>query len=124
MTEYLTLEDLLLLIDDLGVGPVRDVGLLESAAHRPTSSLWGTDAYPDISVKAAAFMESLVRNYALIDGNKRLGWLAAIVFLDINGLEVDAPDDDAYDLVIAVASGQTDVSEIADALRRWSHERR
>ncbi|AQP44409.1 type II toxin-antitoxin system death-on-curing family toxin [Tessaracoccus flavus] len=124
MTEYLTLEDLLLLIDDLGVGPVRDVGLLESAAHRPTSSLWGTDAYPDISVKAAAIMESLVRNYALIDGNKRLGWLAAIVFLDINGLEVDAPDDDAYDLVIAVASGQADLREIADALRRWSHERR
>ena len=124
MTEHLTLEDLLLLIDDLGVGPVRDVGLLESAAHRPTSSLWGTDAYPDISDKAAAIMESLVRNHALIDGSKRLGCLAAIVFLDINGLHVDAPDDDAYDLVIAVASGQADLRETADALRRWSHERR
>ncbi len=53
--------------------------------------------------KAAALLHSLVRNHALIDGNKRLGWLAAVVFLDINGLVLDAPDDPAYDLVIAMA---------------------
>lgn len=119
MTDFLTLEDLLALVDDLGVGPVRDLGLLESAAHRPTTSLWGQQAYPTLEGKAAALLESLVRNHPLVDGNKRLGWLATVVFLDINGRPVEAPDDDAYDLVIAVASGQVELDEIAAILSRW-----
>lgn len=72
MTEYLTLEDLLALIGDLGVGPVRDLGLLESAAHRPTTALWGRDVYATIEKKAAALLDSLVRDRPLADGNKRL----------------------------------------------------
>lgn len=119
MTEYLDLEDLLALVDDLQVGPLRDLGLLDSATHRPRTSLWGREAYPSLDEKAAALLESLVRNHALVDGNKRLGWLATVVFLDINGAWVEAPDDDAYDLVIAVASGRLSLPEIADALARW-----
>ena len=119
MTRYLTLEDLLSLVDDLQVGPLRDLGLLEAAAHRPTTSLWGTEAYPSLEEKAAALLESLVRNHPLVDGNKRLGWLATVVFLDINGAWIEAPDDDAYDLVIAVATGSWGVTEAADAFRRW-----
>ena len=72
MTEYLTLEDLLALIEDLGVGPIRDVGLLDSAIHRPQATVYGDDAYPDLDQKAAVLLESLVRNHALIDGNKRI----------------------------------------------------
>lgn len=119
MIHYLTLEDLLTLVDDLDVGPVRDVGLLEAAAHRPTTTLWGSEAYPTIDEKAAALLQSLVGNHALIDGNKRLGWLAVVVFYSINGIELDAPDDDAYDLVIAVATKATDLAESARALSRW-----
>lgn len=119
MTEYLTLEDLLALVDDLGVGPLRDLGLLEAAAHRPTTALWGREAYPTLDDKAAALLESLVRNHPLVDGNKRLGWLAAVVFLDINGAQVDAPDDDAYDLVMSVAAGQVDLAHIAGTLGTW-----
>ena len=119
MTDYLTLEDLLALVDDLGVGPLRDLGLLESAAHRPTSSLWGHEAYPSMEEKAAALLESLVRNHPLVDGNKRLGWLATVVFLDINARPVEAPDDDAYHLVMALASGQLELADIADALAGW-----
>ena len=59
------------LVEDLGVGPVRDVGLLESAAARPRTSLWGGDAYPTLGSKAAALLDSLVNNHALVDGNKR-----------------------------------------------------
>lgn len=59
--------------DRLGVGPVRDLGLLESAAHRPTTSLWGQEAYPALKLKAAALMDSLVNSHPLVDGNKRLG---------------------------------------------------
>ncbi len=119
MTEHLTLEDLVALVDDLGVGPLRDLGLLESAAHRPTTVLWGKEAYPTLEAKAAALLESLVRHRALVDGNERLGWLATVVFLSINGCWIEAPDDDAYDLVIAVASGELELHEIADALARW-----
>lgn len=119
MTVYLSLEDLFALVGDLGVGPVRDFGLLEAAAHRPTTRLWGEHAYPGLDEKAAALMESLVRNHALIDGNKRLGWLSVVVFYDVNGIELNAPDDDAYDLVIAVAMGQIGVEGIAEALRAW-----
>lgn len=119
MIEYLTLEDVLTLIDDLGVGPVRDVGLLDSAVHRPQASVFGVDAYPNIDEKAAALLESLVRNHTLIDGNKRLGWLAIVVFYGGNDITLDAPDDEAYDLVIAMASGASTYQEAAAHLSRW-----
>ena len=120
MTQFLTIEDVLALIADLEVGPVRDLGLLESAVVRPRTSLWGSEAYPSLTMKAAALLESLVRNRSLVDGNKRIGWLATIVFLDINEVWIEAPDDDAYNLVMAVASGQADITQIADAFKSWS----
>ncbi len=119
MIEHLSLEDLLVLVDDLGVGPVRDLGQLDAAAHRPRTSLWGNDAYPGLDEKAAALLEPLVRNHPLVNGSKRLGWLAAVVFLDINGAWVDAPDDEAYDLVISVAEGRRQLGEVAALLSRW-----
>ena len=120
MTEHLDVEDLLTLAADLGVGPVRDLGLLDSAAHRPTATLWGREVYPRLEEKAAALLESGVRNHALVDGNKRLGWLAAVVFLDINGRRLEAPDDDAYALVMAVADGRCSLKEITGALAAWA----
>lgn len=119
MTVFLATEDLLALADDLAVGPVRDVGLLESAVHRPATSLWGSDAYPTLFLKAAALLDSVVNNHALVDGSKRLGWLATVVFLDLNGIWIEAPDDGAYDLVISVASGSANLPEISGALESW-----
>lgn len=113
---YLTLEDSLTLVDDLRVGPVRDLGFLESAAHRPTTTLWGAEAYDGLELKAAALLESIVRNDTLLDGNKRLGWLAVVIFLGLNGVDLDAPDDEAYDLVIAVSTGQMPLEGTAEAL--------
>lgn len=117
--EYLTTEDLLALAADLRVGPIQDLGLLDSAAHRPSSSVFGRDAYPDIDAKAGALLESIVGNHPLVDGNKRLGWLAVVVFYGLNDIDLHAPDDDAYDLVIAVASGQAGHQEVADCLAQW-----
>lgn len=119
MTVYLTLEDLLRLIDDLKVGPIRDLGLLDSAAHRPTTSLYGEEAYRDLDGKAAVLLESIVRNHPLVDGNKRLGWLALVVFYGVNDVDLDAPDDDAYDHVIGVASGEVDYEAAAETLAGW-----
>lgn len=117
--EYLHLEDLLQLASDLGDLVVRDLGLLEAAALRPQTTLYGQEAYPGIPEKAAVLLESLTRNHALIDGNKRIGWLAVVVFLDLNALTLDAPDDDAYDLVISVSTGALDYSEVARRLEPW-----
>ncbi|MXV90324.1 MAG: type II toxin-antitoxin system death-on-curing family toxin [Acidimicrobiia bacterium] len=98
--------------------PIRDVGLLTAAAARPQGSAFGSDAYPDIWTKAAALLHSVVNNHALIDGNKRLGWLATAVFLELNGASVAAaPNDDVYELVMRVAAEETSVEEIADLLR-------
>lgn len=114
--EYLELEDLLGMVRRLGIGPVRDVGLLDAACARPRSTAFGHQAYPSLHTKAAALLHSLVRNHALVDGNKRLGWLAAAVFLDLNGHPPDLSDDAAFGLVMSVADGTLDVDEIAERL--------
>ncbi|TQK69869.1 type II toxin-antitoxin system death-on-curing family toxin [Nocardioides sp. SLBN-35] len=118
MVEYLDLEDLLALTEDLGAGPLRDAGLLEAAVARPRTTVFGDDAYPTLLDKAAALLHSIGRNQGLVDGNKRLAWLATDVFLRINGLVLVMPDDAAFDLVMAVADGSIDVPEIAAALDR------
>lgn len=120
---YLSLEDLLGLADDLDCLAVRDIGLLDSAAHRPGATAFGDDAYPSIHEKAAVLLESIVRNHPLVDGNKRLGWLATYVFYGLNGFDLIAPDDDAYDLIIALAAGRSDSREAAAALERWAARR-
>ncbi|MGY1662283.1 type II toxin-antitoxin system death-on-curing family toxin [Geodermatophilus sp. SYSU D00705] len=115
--EYLDLDDLLGLVRALETGPVRDAGLLDSAAARPRAHVFGQEAYPTLSSKAAALLHSLARNHPLVDGNKRLGWLATVVFLDLNAAEPDLSDDAAFQLVMDVAAGAADVEEIADRLR-------
>lgn len=114
--EHLDVEDLLGLVRLLRAGPVRDVGLLDAAAHRPRSSAFGQDAYPTVALKAAALLHSLVGNHALVDGNKRLGWLATTVFLDINGYRTELGDEQAFELVMEAAATDLGVSEIAERL--------
>jgi death-on-curing protein len=115
-TEYLDLEDLLVLVRKLGAGPVRDIGLLDAAVARPRSSAFGADAYPTLELKAAALLHSIVRNHALVDGNKRLAWLAVVVFLDLNGQSVAMDDDAAFGLVMETAEGLLDLEDIAARL--------
>jgi death-on-curing protein len=115
--EYLELDDLLVLVRALGAGPVRDVGLLDSAIARPRATAFGQDAYPTLPLKAAALLHSLAWNHSLVDGNKRLGWLATVVFLDLNAHQPDLEDDAAFRLVMDVAAGTSEVEEIAARLR-------
>jgi death-on-curing protein len=114
--EYLDLEDVMELVRVLGVGHVRDVGLLDSALNRPRSSAFGEDAYPTISLKAAALLHSMAKNHALVDGNKQLGWLCTVVFCDLNGMTPQVSDDDAFQLVWDIASSEMDLEEIAERL--------
>ena len=119
--EFLDLDDVIALaIALLGdPPPIRDIGLLGSAVARPQTTAFGDDAYPDIWTKAGAMLQSIVNNHALVDGNKRLGWLTTAVFLELNQIEISRADnDDVYDLVIDVAAGQPTVDEIAQRLRQ------
>ncbi len=118
---HLDLADLLHVAErTLGVPPeVRDLGLLEAAAARPLASAFGEDAYPDLESKAGALVHSIARNHALVDGNKRLALAGLIAFLGVNGRRLTWSNDEAYDFIIEVATGQLDdVPEIADVLRR------
>ncbi len=109
----------------LGIAPVvRDHGLLESALGRPQASAFGEDAYPGIHEKAAALMHSLARNHALVDGNKRLALAATIAFYGMNGVRLTLSNDEAYALVMSVATGQLDdVPAIAAELERGTAPR-
>lgn len=98
---------------------VRDTGLLAAAAARPRASAFGDEAYPGLVPKAAAVMESIVWSHPLVDGNTRLGWVALVLTLDLNGVRLDAPDDEAVELTIAVAAGEAGLGEITSAVERW-----
>lgn len=120
--DYPTLDDLLLIAAQLRVAEVRDLGLLESAVHRPAATVFGQDAYPELPHKAAALLAALARNHALVDGNERLALTATVVFCAINDLDLVPPSTDAaYDLVIGAATGAADVSRIAETLAEWLH---
>lgn len=116
--QYLTMPELLNLAERLGAAEVRDYGLLDSALARPQSSVFGQDAYPDVWQKAAALMESLARNHALVDGNKRIAWYATWVFLHMNGHPLDArfDVDEAERFVLDVCQGALDMPKIAEQL--------
>jgi death-on-curing protein len=119
--EFLDLEDVVSLAVLLlgSPPPIRDIGLLSSAVARPQAAVYGEDAYPDLRTKAAALLQSIVNNHALIDGNKRLGWLATAVFLHLNGVKLSAAtNDDAYELVMDVAANDVGLEHIARELRR------
>ena len=119
--DYLSAEDLLVLAEVvLGGAPVvRDPGLLAAAAARPATVVFGQTAYPSLFGKAAALLESVCRNHALLDGNKRLAWSAAVTFLALNGVPVPTVDIDAAEkfMMSVAGGGLSDIAPIEAALR-------
>ena len=122
MTEYLDLDDLLAAANAAvgGAAEIRDIGLLQSAVARPQATAFGEEAYPGLDVKAAALLHAIVGGHPLVDGNKRLGWVATRLFYRMNGADLHAGRDEAYSLVVAVARGQLrNVPQIAGRLAGW-----
>lgn len=121
MTEFLDREDVLT-AGSYALGravEVEDYGLLDAAVARPRATVFGLDAYPDLYAKAAALLQSLARNHALIDGNKRTAWAAAWTFLHVNGIELrpDFDVDAAEDFMNGVAQrAGLAIEEIAEIL--------
>jgi death-on-curing protein len=123
VTEHLDLEDLLAAAHAALGRPaeVRDAGILQAVIARTRASVYGEDAYPDLDAKAAALLHSIVAGHALLDGNKRLGWVAARLFYRLNGRDLRAPADEAFNLVASVADGTLrDVPDIARRLSVWT----
>lgn len=117
-TRYLNINDVLGVHRAiLGNSTVRDLGLLESAVHRPQSSALGQDAYPHLHEKAAALFHGLIRNHPFIDGNKRTAVVSVAVFYSLNGYELQAADTAVVALALDVAEGVLDVAGIAGHLK-------
>lgn len=113
---YLTVEDLLRIADRVVDGDVlvHDVGLLDSAANRPRASAFGEDAYSTLESKAAALVQSVALNHALVDGNKRLALGSLIAFLGVNGRRLTMSNNAAYDFIIDIVTHRLeDVPAIA-----------
>jgi len=123
--EFLDLDDILAICSTLFVDPppIRDIGLLGAAVARPQTTLGDRDAYPSLTEKAAALLQSIVSNHALVDGNKRLGWVATAVFLEINGRSVaHVSNDEVFALVLHVAAKSPPLSDIVVRLRAFTGE--
>lgn len=120
MTVYLSSEILLDLLTATGFVP-RDYGLFASCVERAATTLYGQDAYPTVEHKAAAILESFIKNHPMIDGNKRSGWLSANMFLELNAVEVVCSLEDAFDVVLGIATGQTECDDIVSWLSSRTH---
>lgn len=119
--EFVTDDEAWAIVERLGFH-IRDAGLLQSALARPRTTVFGDDAYPDLATKAAAMFESLVRNHPLLDGNKRLAVVLTWTFLSVNGTELTYREDEAYDFVIAAASGRLTLEDITGWIREHAVE--
>lgn len=118
MTQEVDLDAIIDALGELGF-VVRDAGLLASALHRPHTTLFGDDAYPSLSLKGAALVESLAQNHPMVDGNKRSAWICLNVFLSLNGYELRAQTDDAYAFMLDVANSRLSL----EATSEWIAER-
>lgn len=126
MTYFLTLED----VTELGIAMmaeedadflIADAGLLDSALMRPQASAFGEPAYPALAIQTAALLQSLARNHALVDGNKRIAWAATKLFLRFNNLALRAPSPEVGErFILDVVEGSLAVPEIAERLTSWS----
>jgi death-on-curing protein len=117
--DYLELADILKLGREIIADfRVREIGLLESAAARPKTSVFGEDAYLTFAEKTAALLHSIARNHALIDGNKRLAWSAARLICLMNDLDINMKQDKAYEMVVGVAAGQIEMDELVKILKK------
>ena len=119
---FLTLDDILeshLNQIDIYVGShgIRDIGLLESAIAQPEASFGGQYLHADIFEMAAAYLYHLVMNHPFVDGNKRVGLEAALIFLEINDESLIANDDELVDLVLKTTAGQIGKRQIAEFFR-------
>ena len=107
-----------LIAESGGCDGIRDEGLLDSAINSPLQSFAGEDLYPTVLEKAARLGFGLIRNHPFIDGNKRIGTHAMLVFLAVNGISLSYEDDDLIRIILSVAAGELDYTGLLNWLQR------
>lgn len=117
MTNFLSLDDALRIAARAGFY-VKDIGLLDSALARPKTSLFGEDAYPQLELKAAALIHSVIKNHPMVDGNKRTSWFLLNAFLYVNGYLLEMTTDQGFELTLGVANDQLDLERAAALISR------
>ncbi len=120
--EFLGLDEILEIHRDQierygGSAGIRDMGLLQSAVAMPAAGFGGDYLHQDIFEMAAAYLFHITQNHPFVDGNKRTGTVAAVVFLEMNGVELDADENELEELVRSVAMGKADKAASAVFLR-------
>ena len=101
-----------------GTKGVRDEGLLESALAAPFMMFSGTELFPSLEEKAARLCYGLVKNHAMVDGNKRIGAHCMLVFLAINGQTLTYTQEELWTIILAIASGDKTQSDLLDWIKR------
>jgi death-on-curing protein len=118
--QYLSLEEVIEISQALIPNfRIRDIGLLESAVNRPSTSIYGQEAYESFAEKVAALMHSQAANHASIDGNKRLTWASGRLFAMINDKDFKIGIDEAEQVIVGLASGQLDAKSLAPIINEW-----
>ena len=126
--DFLSLDEVLAIHDVQlerygGATGIRDLGLLESALAQPMAGFGGQYLHADLFEMAAAYLYHIAQNHPFVDGNKRAGLESAMTFLELNGFDVDAPQDALEDMVLAVASGRRDKAGVAAFFREHTRPR-
>ena len=125
MPRFLSLSEIILILQDQikrygGAYGVRDLSLLSSALAMPEATYEGQYLHKDLFEQAAAYAFHICQNHPFVDGNKRVGLAAALVYLDLNGIELEDPNEELYELMMNVAKGRTKKEEIAEVFRKLS----
>jgi death-on-curing protein len=123
--EFLSLAEVLAIHKDQitrygGAPGIQDIALLKSALGIPLATYGGEFLHADIFEMAAGYLFHIVRNHPFVGGNKRVGAVAALVFLDLNGFDLYASEDDFAEMVLALARGEMSKSQVAVFIRNWS----
>lgn len=116
MTKYVTLINAIRITQRLGFY-IKDPGLLEGALARPQTTVFGQDAYPEFELKTAAMMHSVIKNHSMIDGNKRTAWQLSVTFMFLNGFQHDFDEDEAFDLILGMATDNYNIEQAAKIIR-------
>jgi death on curing protein len=121
VTIWLTVDQIAHINRHLFGSAVRDVGLLDSAAHAPQATIMGEDAFPTIHDKAARLLYGLASNHAFVDANKRTAWVATVVFYELNDHGLHIEDGEAVALVVQAAESLLTVAAISDILKTHAY---
>lgn len=119
----LSKEQILLLHSQLiqqtgGSDGVREYALLESALETPFQGFGGSELYPTVQAKAARLGYGLIKNHCMIDGNKRIGAHAMLVFLALNGIEISYTQKELYEIILQVAAGESEYDDLLSWILR------